>query len=382
MQQLEPKIPSLRIEVSPADAKGLQLKIDGEVLSSVVIGIYRPTNPGKHSIEAAAADFDAATAPVDLTAGGKQTVALQLRPRPGAPAAALGTSQGAASVAELPAAASGQPAPPAVSRAPLPTTEQPGTPFDKPPQILLGIRWAGVLPGGKLRLGGADATSQSINGGTTTNPNTEAKLGDRYGGGDGVELVAGYRMPMGKQLALTPALAFDAYWFNKGTYYALPIGQIIQNYEYASANGLSSVLQVTPTARSVLLGATIEFPRAERSWLPTYYAELFFILYHELKASGTVSTGGNTCNFSDKYTGSGVRLGTGVLLSANKFLRMSAGIAISVASASTRTYSDDCARSTINNSSGITPTTIDTSTDHQLHTIAGLNLGGDFLIGL
>ena len=194
--------------------------------------------------------------------------------------------------------------------------------------------------------------------------------------------MAGYRLPIGNQLALTPALAIDAYWFNKGAYYALPIGQIIQDYYAKGESGLSSVLQVTPTARSVLLGATIEFPRAEHSWLPTYYAELFLIVYHELNATGTVTTGSNTCNFSDKYTGSGVRLGAGVLLSATKFFRMSAGIGISVASASSRTYSDTCARTTAGNSSGIASATIDTSTDHQLHTITGLNLGGDFLIGL
>ena len=95
--QLEPKIPSLRIDVNPSDIKGLQLRVDGEVVSSVVIGINRPTNPGKHTIEAAAANYDTAMASVELAPSSKQAITLQMRARPGTPApVAVGTGGTAA----------------------------------------------------------------------------------------------------------------------------------------------------------------------------------------------------------------------------------------------------------------------------------------------
>ena len=162
LQQLEPKIPSLRIEVNPTDAKGLQLKIDGEVLSSAVIGINRPTNPGRHSVDAIAADFGAASATVDLASGAKQTVTLQLRPRPGAPAAASAAIQGTPPVAPPAATPSNQLPQPVAPGTPTAVADQQAKPFDNPPQILLGIRGAAVLPGGKLRLGGTDTASQSV----------------------------------------------------------------------------------------------------------------------------------------------------------------------------------------------------------------------------
>ena len=373
LQQLEPKIPSLRIEVNPTDAKGLQLKLDGEVLSSVVIGINRPTNPGKHSVEAAAADFDSASASVDLVAGGKQSVTLQMHRRPGAPGPVAVGAPGATVGATQPVAAGSQ-AVAGTGTAP-PPTDQTAAPFDKPPHIVLGVRLLAASPGGKLPLG-SDQASVSVNGAN----NTEANMHDRFGSGLGLLISAGYRFPIGKQFALTPALAYESYWFDKGPYYALKVDSIFQNYAYANSSGTSSVLQVTPTARSVLLGGTFEFPRAQHSWSPVFYAELFAVVYHQLKTTGTVTTGSNTCQLSDTYTGSGIKFGGGLLLPANKFMRLAAGLSITAASASSRLYYDTCQRAA--NPAGIASTSIDVSGASKLHTIAGLNIGGDFMIGL
>ena len=377
LQQLEPKIPSLRIDVSPADIKGLQLKLDGEVVSSVVIGINRPTNPGKHTVEAAAANFDTATANVELSPAGKQTVTLQMRPRPGAPAP-VAVGAGATTVLPPTVETGGTAAP--VGAAPQTVPVEPAVPFDKPPQIVLGVRFTAVVPGGKLRLGGADATSEAINGVN----NQEANLHDRFGSGVGFWLSAGYRFPLGKQLALTPAVAYEGSWFDKGPYYAQTVENIIQKYAYGTVGGTSSVLQITPIARSVLLGASIEFPRAQHSWSPTFYGEFYIIPYHEIKTTGTITTGSNNCQLSDSYTGAGAKFGAGVLLPASKILRLGGGLGIIVASTSNRVYWDTCARGTGGNVAtvGIASTNLDLSNGSKIHTIAGLNLGGDFMIGL
>jgi len=379
LQQLEPKIPSLRIEVTPTDAKGLQLKLDGEVLSSVVIGINRPTNPGKHSVEAAAADFNPASASVDLVAGGKQTVTLQMHPRPGAPAPVAVGAQGATVAATQPVATGSQAVPGTGTAAP--PTDQTAAPFDKPPHIVLGVRLLAASPGGKLPLGGSDAESVSVNGAN----NTEANMKYRFGSGLGLLISAGYRFPIGKQFALTPGLAYESYWFDKGPYYALKVDSIIQNYAYANSGGTSSVLQVTPTARSFLLGGTFEFPRAQHSWSPVYYAELFAVVYHQLETTGTVTTGQNTCKLSDTYKGSGIKFGGGLMLPANKFLRLAAGLSITAASASSRLYYDTCQRAANSGGAanpGIASSSIDVSGASKLHTLIGLNIGGDFTIGL
>ena len=379
LQQLEPKVPSLRIDVSPADIKGLQLKIDGEILSSVVIGINRPTNPGKHTVEAAAANYDTATASVELSASGKQTVTLQMRPRPGAPAPVAVGAGGAPTQSPVVETGGTTAAGGPKGLQPVPV-EPTAVPFDKPPQIVLGIRFTGVVPGGKLRLGGADPTSVAINGAN----NEEANLHDRFGSGIGLWLSAGYRFPLGKQLALTPAVAYEGSWFDKGPYYAQTVENVIQNYAYGKLGGTSSVLQITPTARSVLLGASIEFPRAQHTWAPTFYGEFYIIPYHELKTTGTITTGSNNCQLSDSYTGVGAKVGGGVLLPASKILRLGGGLGIMVASSSNRVYWDTCARGTPNDitSVGIASTNLDLSTGSKLHTIVGLNLGGDFMIGL
>jgi hypothetical protein len=383
LQQLEPKIPSLRIEVVPTDAKGLQLKVDGEVVSSVVIGINRPTNPGKHGIEAAATDFDTSSTIVDLAVGAKQTVTLQLRARPGAQAsvAAEGNQKGPAAAVPATALPSG-PSNTGASNGPKAAAAGTETPFDKPPQIVVGARLLAAAPGGKLPLGKADATSLSINGSNSVDTATNS----RFGNGLGLLVSAGYRVQLSRQIALTPALAYEGYWFNKGPYYAQDVGSVVQGYYYGKASGTSSVLQVTPNARSVLLGATIEYPRALHAWSPTYYADVFLVAYQQLKATGTITTSGSTCNISDSYTGSGLKFGAGLLLPAAKVVRMAAGLSITAVGTSKRDYWDTCPRGDITKTTptsiGIPSTSVDISGDSKIYTIATLAVGGDFMIGL
>jgi hypothetical protein len=387
LQLLEPKIPSLRIDVGPPNTKGLQLKLDGEILSSVVVGINRPTNPGKHTVEAAAADFDAATATVDLLSGGKQSVTLQLRPRPGAPAPALASSAIGAAAGPISTPAVGQPIPTAGASVPPPAVDKPAKPFDVPPQIVIGARLSLAMPGGKIRLGGADTTSIGINGvDVSGNPNTDASLSNRFSGGIGFEVSAGYRVSLGAKFALMPAVAVESNWFNKGAYYALPITDIIQDYIHGPSDTLSTVLQVIPRETSVLLGGIVEYPRADHSWSPSYYAELFAVVYQQLKATSTVATGSDTpCKISDTYTGSGLKIGAGVFLPATKFLRMAVGLGVTAVEATSRVYWDTCQRrdpTTRQVTTGKPSTNVDISGDKRIHTIAALTLGGDFLIGL
>lgn len=95
LAQLEPRIPSVKVVVEPADAADLELSIDGQKVSSAVVGVDRPTDPGSHVVRAQARGFAPAEATVELREGRHETVKLALR---------AGT--GDASVAAPPAPAS------------------------------------------------------------------------------------------------------------------------------------------------------------------------------------------------------------------------------------------------------------------------------------
>lgn len=380
LQQLEPKIPSLRIDVVPSDAKGLQLKLDGEVVSTVIVGINRPTNPGKHTIEAAAANYESATATVDLAPGGKQTVKLQMRSSPGAPApvgttsaATAGTQprdSGAGGPAESKAAGSahvGEPAKP-ISAEPVP--------FDKPPQIVISVRGAVATLGGRLGLGATDQTSQDINGPGVT----DASIHDRVTSGGGFELDLGFRMKIGQKFALVPKFAYQTLWVKAGPYYQKPICQIVIGYNICGdTNPGSTVLSgVQPHISMLKLGAAFEFPRASKPFSPTYYAELMLIANGTLSLSGDITTGTASCRMSDKYTGIGASLGLGVYLPVSRWLRLSPGLEFSGISPTSREYSDTCPRADGLGRAG----TLDLSTTNAVYTITELTLGGDFIIGL
>jgi len=374
LQQLEPKIPSLRIDVVPADAKGLQLKVDGEVVSSVIVGINRPTNPGKHTVEAAAANYDTATASVDLAPGAKQTLKLQMHSSPGAPAPVGPTS---AAAPPPNSTASAEPktveAPPQSGPSAKPAAAP--TAFDVPPHIVIGLRGVFATLGGKLGLGGTDSTSQVINGAAT-----DAPLHDRMSSGGGFEMDLGFRMRIGSTFALMPKLAFQYLWLKAGNYYNKPIGDIILNYSYADANSGSTVLAgVQPQATIIKVGAVLEFPRAPKAFSPTYFAELMLIANSQLTLAGDITTGTHTCKMSDKYSGTGLGLGVGLNLPMTRWFRISPGLNVTGVAPNHRDYSDTCPRSGgVNGVQG----SLDLATTSAIYTIAEATLGGDFQIGL
>jgi len=370
LQQLEPRIPSLRIDVVPADTQGLQLKVDGEVVSTVVIGINRPTNPGKHSVEAAAANFDTATASVELASGGKQTVTLQMRSKPGAPAP-VGTSPGATPTPNTGNRVEGNG--PVAVEPPISVPENKF--FDTPPQVVLGLKGVFANAGGKIGLGGTDAQSQLINGNAT-----EGNLHDRMTFGGGLEVALGFRMRIGSKFALVPKLAAQYFWLKAGSYYNLPIGQVILGYDHANDVTGSTVLSgIQPHGNMWKVGASLEFPRATKPWSPTYYAELMLIVSSQLALKGDVTTGATKCTMSDKYSGNGASLGLGVYLPVAKFLRLSPGVNFSGLAGNSRNYSDTCPHS--DGTKGRN-TSLDLSTANAVYTITELTLGGEFLLGI
>ncbi len=84
LQQIEPRIPHVRVEVKPADVPSLEVTIDGEPVNNALIGVDRAVDPGEHKIVALAPGYDRAEAVVRVAEKEPpRAVPLVLRPTPG-----------------------------------------------------------------------------------------------------------------------------------------------------------------------------------------------------------------------------------------------------------------------------------------------------------
>ncbi|HXK17897.1 MAG TPA: hypothetical protein VNG33_08845, partial [Polyangiaceae bacterium] len=96
VRAIEPKIARLKVKLEGGQgATDLTLKIDGDVLSAVLIGASQPLDPGEHTVEILARGKSAAPQKVTLTEGGAAVVTLKLVDDPNAapvPVAAPGAA--------------------------------------------------------------------------------------------------------------------------------------------------------------------------------------------------------------------------------------------------------------------------------------------------
>jgi hypothetical protein len=85
---LAPRVPTLKVEVEGAAPKDVTLTLDGQRMSSALIGLARPINPGDHTLSAKSAT--AASEPLTVTVAEGSTQEVRLTLHPGAPDAAGG----------------------------------------------------------------------------------------------------------------------------------------------------------------------------------------------------------------------------------------------------------------------------------------------------
>ncbi|HMA93343.1 MAG TPA: hypothetical protein VKP30_11700, partial [Polyangiaceae bacterium] len=150
LTEIEPQIPSLRVQVTPANAKDLRLAIDGESVSTAVIGVDRPVNPGPHVIEVASGGQAPVSRRVDIAIGSKQTVKLEL---PATTDAAKGNAAASAGAAQSASNATSS------SNSEAGASSRDGTRIDSIPtaqparrrrlRLVAGIDAAGVVPFGE-----------------------------------------------------------------------------------------------------------------------------------------------------------------------------------------------------------------------------------------
>jgi hypothetical protein len=101
---VHPKVASIEIKVEGAEAaKDLTVKVDGNPIPSVLVGVQQPIDPGDHRIEASAIAFRAQSQTVRIGDGGRASVVLRLEPDPTASPAATPAASRAPSEAGAPA---------------------------------------------------------------------------------------------------------------------------------------------------------------------------------------------------------------------------------------------------------------------------------------
>jgi hypothetical protein len=76
---LKPRIPTLRIQVTPASPKGLLVLVNGSPMPNELVGIARPVNPGKYKVSAEASGMKAPAQELDLAEGANKTIDLALK---------------------------------------------------------------------------------------------------------------------------------------------------------------------------------------------------------------------------------------------------------------------------------------------------------------
>jgi len=165
LQQIEPRIPHVRVEVRPADVPNLEVFIDGQPMNTALVGVDRAIDPGEHKISAVAPGYDRTEAVVRFAEKEPpRAVPLVLTPTPGvfvpaAPATAVAPAPPPRVVYVT------QPAP-RTGYVMAPRTYYPATPPPPPapPQSRTGLFFG--LRGGALVPSGNDVRSAISTGGS------------------------------------------------------------------------------------------------------------------------------------------------------------------------------------------------------------------------
>jgi len=380
LAEVEPKVPSLRVDVQPANVPGLIFSIDGQQVSSAVLGVDRPLNPGEHRVELSAPGYQGKAATIALGQGDRKHVSITLEPaaaQPGVPAPvptpapaptpAPGQPAQPAPVAQ-PAQPGqvAQPAPPAAPPAQPPGAEQPAA---EPEQqqggvgVLLGLRLAGMLPIGNLdtNLAGAYPNGHRL-------ASNELSMTDVAKAGGGLELEAGFRFAR----FFTAVLTYGLYGL-KGEPGLDDLGFEDVYYDDPPADPntpeSATTVESTPTLELIGGGARIGTPRGAMGG----YGELGFV-YERLQAQQTVTLipekGGGECEIVRSYTGGAVRLGAGAAIPLGSVFQLSPFAGAAIGKFSNASVEGDCLRQDYE---------YDPMSD--IHVLLTLGIGGEFLFG-
>src|SRR5260370_13756605 len=80
LEQVEPRMPRLVVQVQPSNAPSMQLQLDGQSVSSALVGEPIPLDPGSHRVSIVAVGYATAEQSVVLKERETRSVLLSLKP--------------------------------------------------------------------------------------------------------------------------------------------------------------------------------------------------------------------------------------------------------------------------------------------------------------
>jgi hypothetical protein len=102
LAELEPRIPRVVVNVTPADAPELQLWLGEQPVSTAAVGVERPQNPGHFVVKATASGFVEYTGELDVSEGQVTRHDIELKPAESAPVVAVPEPEATANTAPPP----------------------------------------------------------------------------------------------------------------------------------------------------------------------------------------------------------------------------------------------------------------------------------------
>jgi len=335
---VEGRIAGLRVETEPPGAPGLQLFIDEQEVSSAVVGVERPINPGSHRVRASAAGYEPAEATVELAEAEKKTIRLEL----------VASESAAAAGSDSPGGASTDRSAAASTDAGVSSKEDPESNW-KALHLFAGLRIGAAFPGGNLyRAGGTDVA-----------------MSDYFATGAGVELHAGAWF----------AGYFGAKLFVEG--YAFDGGPALDRMR--EFDGIVDArVENSPTGHGIGVAALIGTPL--RRW--GVFGEVGMSFAQQFTVKRRFDAQPNACGSTFEqelaFSGAALRLGVGARIPASSLVQLTPYFLTSLGKASK--VSNDSSCSLLANSADW-PASGDLS-DGGVHRLILVGLGGDLLFGL
>jgi hypothetical protein len=376
LAELEPKVPSLRVDVNPPASKEKEFKftIDSESVSPAVLGVDRPINPGVHVIEVSARGRQPITRRIEVTIGSKQGLKLELVSAPDAVAnGTVGTAATNVGAVDGTTSGASNPVGAGPSSAPESQSGVSGTRDDSFPRrlrILVGVDLAGSLPfAGKLdtQTGTGRGDNRDITG--------------RYGVGGGLELRLGMAIPVAS-FTVSPLLYVDAFSNAPGPLYKKPADE-----SFGLSNDYNSVMTAEPSSTTVGIGARLD-SAPSRAWALGGFGELSFFRQAYMTDGTWKRTNGPplSCDFTEEYSGFGLRTRGGVLMPVSRLVSLvgsaSLGLSTITQGGLTKASCGTNAQWPVDLGTSYLQHAAVPADKRQWHATFGLGLGVEFGIGL
>jgi hypothetical protein len=335
LAQVEPRIPTVKIDVTPQNVANLQVQIDGAPMNNALVGVARPIDPGSHKITVFAPGYAKQDVPLAIKERETKSIPVTLVAQGGVVYSPTPVPTQGPTSTEPPPAYNTQPPPPTP-----PADQQTWSPESRQSNMSLlgGLRVGVMFPTGTLLK--ANTTT------TTTTGTTDLAMSDYATTGGAVAIEGGVRFAR----RFYVGIGLEHGFYGKGDKLGTP-------------NGTGT----TSTSTSTTVSSNLIDLRAAFISNPDgigFYGELG-VGYRWLMATQDVSTDTfNTSTTSDTARGLELEAGAGVFIKAGKYVRFIPKVSFGLGAFTKLDHSD------------ATSTTSDDIENTGLHTFVFLGLGG------